>query len=299
MPSRCASAAPSRVRSRPGDRRDVAVSVHAEVFLRRGHGGLDQPGHDAGGRHPDRVGALPGGGEVDDTDLLTAHRIVHRRRPAHPVVHDRRVVLRAEHHRGPVVAGGEVERVGADAGVVPASSGHEVDGLCLAAHHASAVRPEDAGLRVGHGHDEVAVLRRTPQLGLHPLDGDLEWRAVPERRGVRLVGHRGLGNIDAHGRGRTLPRAEDLGPDQTLGAVAVLDEGGPCAHGVDTARVQLVARSGHRGSQGVAATLARVSRARQGRSDPGIQPRSWRRRKRTVRSIDSGHCGPNACCSPR
>ena len=235
------------------------VSRQAGVLLRGGHRGLDQPGHHPRGGHPDRVGPLPGGGEVDDADLLAGHGVVHGRRPAHPVVHDGRVVLGAEHHRRAVVAGGQVERVGADAGVVPLPTGDEVDGLGLAAHHAAAVRPQDAGLGVGHGDDEVAVLRRTPQLGLHALDGDLERRAVPERRGVGLVGHRGLGDVEADRRGRAFPRPEDLRPDQAFGPVTALDEGGPRAHSVDAASVQLVARSRHRVSKRYAATLARVS----------------------------------------
>ena len=76
--------------------------------------------------------------------------------------------------------------------VVPAPARHEVDGLGLAAHHPAAVRPEDAGLGVGDRDDEVAVLGGTAQLGLDPLDGGLQRRAAPVRRGLGLVGQRRL-----------------------------------------------------------------------------------------------------------
>ena len=109
---------------------------------------------------------------------------------------------------------GQVERVGADAGVVPAAAGHEVDGLGLAAHHPAAVRPEDAGLGVGDRDDQVAVLGGTPQLGLDPLDRGLERRVLPERPGVGLVGQRRLGDVAGDGRLGPLPGVEDLGADQ-------------------------------------------------------------------------------------
>ena len=263
-----------------GDHLRVRVAGQAGVLARLRHGGLDQAGHHPRGGQADRVGAVPGGRQVDDAELLAADRVVHGRRPADPVVHDLGVVLGAEHHRGRVVAGGQVEGVGADAGVVPAPTGHEVHGLGLAAHHASAVRPEDAGLGVGHGHHEVAVLRRTTQLLLDPLDGHLERRALPERPGVGLVGERRLAHVDADGGRRALPGAEDLGPHQAFGEVAVLDEVHPRAHGVHPLALRAGCARWSSVSPGVtAATLAlQAGRAGTGRSVPSRAATAARRR---------------------
>ena len=233
----------------------------AGVAARVGHRGLDQPGHDPSGRQPDRVGAVPGRRQVDHAELLTRRRVVHRRGPAHPVVHDRRVVLGAEHHRRRTDTVGQVECVGADTRVVPAATGHEVDGLGLAAHDAPAVRPQDAGLGVGHRDHEVAVLGRAPEVGLDAGDGGLQRGAVPEGGGLGLVGQWRLGHLARQGRPGALPAVQDLGPDQPLGSVTLLDEGRPRAHGVDTTTLQVGVVCRHQRSPGSAptATLAEGS----------------------------------------
>ena len=176
MPSRVITSPGSPVSSPP-----IAEGWYAELRHRR----LDQPRHHPGRGQADRVGAVPGRRQVDDAELAAGVGVVHRRGPADPVVHDRRVVLGAEHHRRLGQPVGEVERVGADRLVVPAAAGHEVDGLGLAPHHPAAVRPQDAGLRVGDGEHQVAVLGGTPQLRLDALDRDLERRVAPDRRRSR------------------------------------------------------------------------------------------------------------------
>src|SRR4029077_193275 len=92
-----------------------------------------------------------------------------------------------------------------------------------------------------------------------------------------------------------LPGAEDLGPHQTFGEVAVLDEVHPRAHGIHPLALELVARGGHRVSwcdcrhvspaAGVAgtgrsvpwraATAARRRGAHRGRSRGASRPLPW------------------------
>ena len=158
----------------------------------RGQRPLDQPRHHARRREADGVGAVPGRREVDDAQRAAGHRVEDRSRPAHPVVHDLGVVLGAEDHRRGAGPSGDGERVGADARLVPATAGHEVHRLGLAAHHPAAVGPEDAGLLVGDRDDEVAVLGRPAQLVLHPrrrrsagATGSRTRRCRPRRRAVR------------------------------------------------------------------------------------------------------------------
>ena len=152
-------------------------------------------------------------GEIDDAELGAGDGIVDRSGPADPVVHDRGVVLGAEHHRRLGEPVGEVERVGADRLVVPAASGHEVDGLRLAPHHPAAVGPQDPGVRVGDRDDEVSVLGRAAQVLLDVLHGRLQRRVPPDRRDLGLVGERRLLHVDRDRRLRPRPRGQDLGAD--------------------------------------------------------------------------------------
>ena len=209
------------------------------VVGRARHRGLDQPGHHPRGREPDRVGAVPGGREVDDAELGAGDGVVDRGGPADPVVHDRGVVLGAEHHRRLGQPVGEVEGVGADRLVVPAAAGHEVHGLRLAPHHPAAVGPQDPGVRVGDRDDQVAVLGGTAQLVLDVLDGRLQRRVPPDRRDLGLVGERRLLHVDRDRRLGPGPGRQDLRADQRLDLVAVLDEARPRAHGVLAPRAQL------------------------------------------------------------
>ncbi len=216
---------PSRVITRPGSR---VTSASAEGWCaERGIADLDQPGHHPRRREADRVGAVPGGREVDDAELHPGDGVEDRRGPADPVVHDRGVVLGAEHHRGLGQPVGQVERVGADRLVVPAATGHEVHGLRLAAHHPAAVGPQDPGVGVGHRDDEVAVLGGAAQLLLDVLHRRLQRRVAPDRRDLRLVGERRLLHVDRDRGLRPRPRREDLGADQRLDLVTVLDEARP------------------------------------------------------------------------
>ena len=235
---------PSSLRCRPGSPGSSALAPGG-VVRRAGHRALDQPRHHPGGCQPDRVGAVPHRRQVDHAELPAGDRVVHRRRPADPAVHDRGVVLGAEDHLGVVAAVGQVERVRADALVVPAGGGHEVHRLGAAPHHAPAVRPQDAGLGVGDRDDEVAVLGGAPQVGLDPFDGGLERGAPPERRGLGLVGQRGLGDIGGDRGAGAFPAVQDLGADERLGVVALLDEGGPGAHGVEPPGVEVPAHLRH------------------------------------------------------
>ena len=233
-PSRRVSTVPRRLITSPGSS-GSSIAAERRVVRRARHRGLDQPRQHPGGGQADGVGAVPGGGEVDDAELPAGDRVVHRRGPADPVVHDRRVVLGAEDHRRRRQPVGQVERVGADALVVPAAAGHEVDGLGLATHHPAAVGPQDAGLGVGDRHDQVAVLGGTPQLGLDAHHRGLQRGALPDLGRLGLVGQRRVGEVGGDRRLGAGPAAEDLGSHQLLGAVAALDEAGPGAHGVDPA----------------------------------------------------------------
>ena len=200
---------------------------------------LDESRHHLGGGEADRVGAVPGGGEVEHAELHAGHRVVHGRGPADPVVHHRRVVLGAEDHRRAVVAVGEVQGVGAGGPVVPPAAGHEVHALGLAAHGATAVRPQDAGLRVGHGDHEVAVLGGAAQVLLDPLDRGLQRGVAEVGRGLLLVVEGGVGDLRGDRLLRARPARPDLGAHELLGAVTVLDERGPRAHRVDPASPQV------------------------------------------------------------
>jgi len=92
---------------------------------------------------------------------------------------------------------------------------------------AGAVRPQDPGLPVGDGEHEVAVLRRTPELGLDVRHSDLQRGALPEGPGVGLVGHGRLGDVPGDSGLGAPPAAQDLRAHQRLGRVAVLDERRP------------------------------------------------------------------------
>ena len=209
-----------------------------------GHRGLDQARHHAGGGQADRVRAVPGGRQVDDAELLAADRVVHGRGPAHPVVHDRGVVLGAEDHRRVAGAAGDGQRVGADALLVPPAARHEVDRLGLAPHHPPAVGPQDAGLGVGDRDDQVAVLGRAPQLGLHALDRGLQGRLAPVGRGVGLVVQRRLGEVGGDRGGGEPPAVADLRSHPVAGPVPQLHERGPGLDGL-VAPVPQVAVAAH------------------------------------------------------
>ncbi len=213
------------------------------MVLRAGHRCLDQAGHHARGREPDRVAAVPRGRQVDDADLLAGGGVMDGSRPTHPVVHHRREVLGREHHRGLVCAGGEVQGIGADAEVVPPAAGDEVDGLGLAAHDPPTAGPQDASVVVGHGQHEIAVVRRLPQIVVDAIDGHLQRRVVPERRCLALVGQRRLGDVEDGSVRGTLPAVEDLGADDvraiwTRGVGSGLDERGPGSRDLATALLQ-------------------------------------------------------------
>ena len=173
------------------------------------------------------MGAVPGRGEVDDPDLPAGGRVEDGRGPAHPVVHDGGVVLGTEDHRRSALPHGDGQGVGADAGLVPATAGHEVHRLRLAPHHPAAVGPQDPGVGVGHRDDEVAVLCRTPQLALDRGHCPLQRRVPPRLGGVALVGQRRLRDVGRDRLPRELPAAQDLRTHQRARVVALLDERRP------------------------------------------------------------------------
>ena len=248
------------------------------------HRGLDQPRHQPRGRQPDRVRAVPGRRQVDHAEPLAGDGVVQRRRPAHPVVHDRREVLGAEHHRRLAGAAGQVEGVGADAGLVPPAAGHEVDRLGLAAHHPAAVGPQDPGVLVGDREHQVAVLGGAAQLVLDAADRDLQRRAVPAGGGVGLVGHRRLRDVERHGRAGPLPAAEDLRAHPRRGPDAVIHVGRPGARGVLPATVQLAPRPRHERPPAVcSATVAERIGPEQGPARAGVSGGSGRRGRTAAR----------------
>src|SRR5205085_1539152 len=71
--------------------------------------------------------------------------------------------------------------------------------------------------------DQVAVLGRTAQLLLDPLDRDLERRALPERPGIDLVGQGRVPDVRRDRGAGAVPAVEDLGSHGRGGPVAVLD----------------------------------------------------------------------------
>ena len=157
------------------------------------HRGLDQPGHHPRGRQADRVGAVPGGRQVDDAELGAGHRVVHRRGPADPVVHDRGVVLGAEHHRRASPAGwpgrGRWCRRDSSSQRPPATK------LTVSALRRITRPPYVHRMRVSRVGDREtrspsSAVRRSSCLD--PLDGGLQRRVPPERRGLGLVGERRL-----------------------------------------------------------------------------------------------------------
>ena len=150
-----------------------------------------------------------------------------------------RVVLGAEDHRRGREPVGQVQGVGADRLLVPPAAGHEVHALGLAAHDAPAVGPQHPGVGVGDRDDQVAVQGRLAQLRLDPLDRGLQRRVPPDGGDLRLVGERCLLDVRRDGGPAAGPAAEDLGADDGLGGVAVLDEAGPRPDGVNASGAQL------------------------------------------------------------
>ena len=214
---------------------------------------------------------------------------------------------------GRAEAVGQVEGVGADRLVVPAAAGDEVHRLGLAAHDPPAVRPEDAGLRVGHGQRRG---RRPPPYDAAPASTrDTASCSGESRQNSRVSDssvERRLGDVARHDGCGPLPAAQDLGPDQRLGPVAVLDERGPGAHGVEPAPcrslLQLIAVP-----DVGRVTLVTVARGAPGRDlvtsvrsvvvDPAVRGRQPLARAAPAPGDDLGRDAtprsPRACARPR
>ena len=150
------------------------------------HRGLDEACHHSRSGEPDRVGAVPGGRQVEHAELPSGDRVVHGRGPADPVVHDRRVVLALN------TIAGLSSRFARSSALVPtlwSSQRPPATKLTVSALRRITRPPyvQDAGLGVGDGDDQVAVLGRygagRPRRGVPPSGaGSHAARRSPTRR---------------------------------------------------------------------------------------------------------------------
>jgi len=175
------------------------------------HFPCQQPGQRLGRSQADRVGAIPGRGQVEHAELAPGARVVHRGGPAHPAVHAAGEVLRGVHGGRMVQPERQVQRVRPDAGLIPPASGNEVHLLRPVPHDRAAVGPHDPGGRIGDRHDELAIVGRRLQLGFELPDGAAERARLPGEPGLVGVCQRRLVDLGHDVRGRALPARDDLG----------------------------------------------------------------------------------------